>query len=148
MCTLEDILVFFTGTSSVPPLGFDRRPSVVFLHDPTAILPTASTCAHGTCTEIKRWFRWSLMHTGNAILVYFSDGSYFCISSASDDQLSVHNLVLCLHVHLCMYTYLRVSNTTIVVVVVSYPDSAKSSRAWVWDEKLLYSIDMSESHSP
>ena len=40
------------------------------------------------------------MHTGNAILVYFSDGSYFCISSASDDQLSVHNLVLCLHVHL------------------------------------------------
>ena len=45
MCTLEDILVFFTGTSSVPPLGFDRRPSIVFLHDPTAILPTASTCA-------------------------------------------------------------------------------------------------------
>ena len=38
MCTLEDILVFFTGTSRVPPLGFDRRPSIVFLHDPTAIL--------------------------------------------------------------------------------------------------------------
>ena len=93
------------------------------------------------------------MHTGNAILVYFSDGSYFCISSASDDQLSVHNLVLCLHVHLCMYTYLRVSNTTIVAVVVSYPDSAKSSRAWVWEatgyEKLLYSIYIYiRNHSP
>ena len=45
MCTLEDILVFFTGASSVPPLGFDRCLSIVFLHDPTAILPTASTCA-------------------------------------------------------------------------------------------------------
>ena len=53
------------------------------------------------------------MHTGNAILVYFSDGSYFCISSASDDQLS-YTTWCCV----CMYTYLRVSNTTIVVVVV------------------------------
>ena len=85
------------------------------------------------------------MYTGNAILVYFSDGSYFCISSASDDQLSVHNLVLCLHVHLSKsvkYNYSSSSSSSL-----SYPDSAKSSRE-VWEatgyEKLLYSIYISE----
>ncbi len=43
-CTLEDILVFLSCASTVPPLGFERQPQLDFLHDPLAILPTASTC--------------------------------------------------------------------------------------------------------
>ena len=43
-CTLEDVLVFFSGASCVPPLGFDSNPTLVFLHSKTATLPTASTC--------------------------------------------------------------------------------------------------------
>ena len=42
-CTLQDVLVFFSGANRVPPLGFDKRPSLTFLHN-NAKLPTASTC--------------------------------------------------------------------------------------------------------
>ena len=43
-CTLEDVLVLFSGASCMPPLGFDSNPTLVFLHSKTAALPTASTC--------------------------------------------------------------------------------------------------------
>ena len=43
-CSLEDVLVFFSGSDRVPPLGFTSCPCLVFLHN-DEILPTASTCA-------------------------------------------------------------------------------------------------------
>ena len=36
--------MFFSGASSEPPLGFDIKPSLVFIHTAGATLPTASTC--------------------------------------------------------------------------------------------------------
>ncbi len=44
-CSLEDILVFFSGTDRVPPLGFDVHPSVTFLYDKKLKFATASTCS-------------------------------------------------------------------------------------------------------
>ena len=41
-CSVDDVLVFFTAADRVPPLGFGRDCSVVFLHG--AKLATASTC--------------------------------------------------------------------------------------------------------
>ncbi len=41
-CNVEDVLVFLSGSSQVPPLGFDKKPLVVFHHD--SPLATASTC--------------------------------------------------------------------------------------------------------
>ena len=41
--TLEDILVFFSGSDMVPPLGFSPPPSIVFNHE--AMFPTSSTCS-------------------------------------------------------------------------------------------------------
>ena len=41
-CSLNDVLVFFTGADEIPPLGFPKVCSVIFLHD--AKLATASTC--------------------------------------------------------------------------------------------------------
>ena len=35
---IGDVLVFFTGTNLVPPLGFDKTPTVTFL-DQNAISP-------------------------------------------------------------------------------------------------------------
>ena len=40
---LSKILSFFTGAESVPALGFDVQPVLTF--SPSAIYPTASTCA-------------------------------------------------------------------------------------------------------
>lgn len=48
--TLEDVLVFATGSSQEPPLGFQYPPSLHFLHAPEDIrpsdilFPTANTC--------------------------------------------------------------------------------------------------------
>ena len=42
-CSLEEVLVFFSGTSSVPPLGFPHKPYLSFLSNDAA-LATASTC--------------------------------------------------------------------------------------------------------
>ena len=44
-CTLEEDLVFFTGSSTIPPLGFKKQPKIVFLEDHSRVLPTASTCS-------------------------------------------------------------------------------------------------------
>ena len=41
-CTVENVLVFFSGANCVPPLGFPRQPKVVFLDG--AVLCTSSTC--------------------------------------------------------------------------------------------------------
>ena len=43
-CELSDLLIFVSGSSGVPPTGFHPTPSVHFIHDESAILPTASTC--------------------------------------------------------------------------------------------------------
>lgn len=40
-----DVMSFFTGAESEPPLGFQVQPRLVFLHNPNDLLPTASTCA-------------------------------------------------------------------------------------------------------
>lgn len=40
--TLEDILVFTTGASAVPPMGFDLTPKIIF-HS-TSPMPKANTC--------------------------------------------------------------------------------------------------------
>lgn len=40
-CSIEDICVFFSGSSCVPPLGFEKQPVLSF-HD--GMLATASTC--------------------------------------------------------------------------------------------------------
>ena len=37
-CTVEDVLVFLSGASQVPPLGFEKKPTISFR------LATASTC--------------------------------------------------------------------------------------------------------
>lgn len=45
-CTLEDILIFFTGAERVPVLGFELVPKLSFLESsPLRLLPTASTCS-------------------------------------------------------------------------------------------------------
>lgn len=42
-CTTADVLVFCSGSSSIPPLGFDNTPTIAFNTD-GGILATASTC--------------------------------------------------------------------------------------------------------
>ena len=39
---MEDVLIFLSGSAVVPPLGFDKSPSIVFNHK--GPLATASTC--------------------------------------------------------------------------------------------------------
>ena len=41
-CSLEDILIFFSGASQVPPLGFEKHPTLTFNH--YGRLATAFTC--------------------------------------------------------------------------------------------------------
>ena len=43
-CSLEDVLIFFTGADRVPPLGFPQTPTLHFLGN-DALYPTASTCS-------------------------------------------------------------------------------------------------------
>ena len=38
------MLVFFSGCSVIPPLGFPSSPTLMFLHGNEARLATASTC--------------------------------------------------------------------------------------------------------
>ncbi|XP_077057358.1 G2/M phase-specific E3 ubiquitin-protein ligase-like [Siphateles boraxobius] len=42
--TLEMIMEFVTGASTVPPLGFPHRPEIEFLHQDRKIFPEANTC--------------------------------------------------------------------------------------------------------
>ena len=41
-CSIEDVLVFITGSDRVPPLGFDVKVKVMFLH--SGRFCTSSTC--------------------------------------------------------------------------------------------------------
>ena len=41
-CSLEDLFVFFSGAECIPPLGFERHPTLSFVHD--SRLASASTC--------------------------------------------------------------------------------------------------------
>ena len=41
-CSLEDVMVFFTGSNCVPPIGFEERPILSFT---LGRLATSSTCA-------------------------------------------------------------------------------------------------------
>jgi len=42
-CTLGDILAFFTGADRIPPLGFEKKPTVAFLPEDD-MFATSSTC--------------------------------------------------------------------------------------------------------
>ena len=39
----SDCLIFFSGASRIPPIGFDRECTLSF--NPSSVYPTASTCA-------------------------------------------------------------------------------------------------------
>ncbi len=63
--TLEDLLIFFTGASKEPPLGFHTQPVLMFIEGELA---TASTCdlriripfKHETYEQLKKKFKLSL----------------------------------------------------------------------------------------
>ncbi|MEQ2312220.1 hypothetical protein AMECASPLE_028596, partial [Ameca splendens] len=42
--SLKDVLVFTSGASAIPPLGFPCQPEIQFLHDTKKIYPEANTC--------------------------------------------------------------------------------------------------------
>ena len=42
---LEDVLIFVTGSDSIPPMGFEYIPEITFLHKPSSHLPTSNTCS-------------------------------------------------------------------------------------------------------
>ncbi|TRY65131.1 hypothetical protein DNTS_022286, partial [Danionella cerebrum] len=42
--TLESIMEFATGASTIPPLGFPHQPEIQFLHQDGKIFPEANTC--------------------------------------------------------------------------------------------------------
>ena len=47
--TLESILLFITGSTSIPPTGFETKPTITFSHDPNVTVPTANTCSLTIC---------------------------------------------------------------------------------------------------
>ena len=64
--TLEDILLFCTGTTKVPPDGFHTKPTICFCDD---MLATASTCDlilriptafYNNSEKFEEMFVWSL----------------------------------------------------------------------------------------
>lgn len=42
---LENVLQFTTGSSCIPPSGFNCSPIINFCHDPAVILATSNTCS-------------------------------------------------------------------------------------------------------
>ena len=51
--TLEDILVFSTGASSIPPLGWSEQPRIEFKTE--CDLPSASTCSNCLYIPTANW---------------------------------------------------------------------------------------------
>ena len=49
--TLEDILVFATGSAAIPVSGFDHQPELHFDH--SACIPTAATCGSTLVLPMK-----------------------------------------------------------------------------------------------
>ena len=43
-CSVEDVIIFFSGSNRVPPTGFTKEPTVLFVHDQQSKLATSSTC--------------------------------------------------------------------------------------------------------
>ena len=43
-CTMKHVMIFFSGSDRIPPMGFDRHPTLHFIHDDERKLPTSSTC--------------------------------------------------------------------------------------------------------
>lgn len=41
---LETVLQVISGSSAIPPLGFDETPTIKFSHDPVFLFPAANTC--------------------------------------------------------------------------------------------------------
>lgn len=41
-CSLEDVVIFFSGASQVPRLRFEKHPTLTFIH--SGRLATTSTC--------------------------------------------------------------------------------------------------------
>ena len=42
---MQTVLQFITGSSCIPPLGFDSSPTINFCHDPAVTLPMSNTCS-------------------------------------------------------------------------------------------------------
>ena len=66
ICTLQELLAFFTGSNTIPPQGFGKKCRITFNADPSERLPTASTCALElrlpTCHEDYGTFReWMIL---------------------------------------------------------------------------------------
>jgi hypothetical protein len=51
--TLEDILVFATGVSAIPPIGFIPHPSIVFHEAKNSLSPMANTCTNTLKLPLK-----------------------------------------------------------------------------------------------
>ena len=43
-CSVEDVMVFFSGSNHVLPTGFGKKPTVTFFHEPFRKLAISSTC--------------------------------------------------------------------------------------------------------
>lgn len=77
-CSLQDVLVFYTGADTVPVLGYEKQPKQYFLESPADILPTASTCdlhlwiptAHkDNFTAFKDWMELGILgHCGFGVV--------------------------------------------------------------------------------
>lgn len=44
LCSLEEILIFCTGSNNVPVFGFDHPIYIEFLHEDSSVFPKANTC--------------------------------------------------------------------------------------------------------
>ncbi|XP_051774828.1 G2/M phase-specific E3 ubiquitin-protein ligase-like [Erpetoichthys calabaricus] len=65
--TLEDIVMFATGLKMIPPLGFEPRPTIKFLHD-NSPFPTANTCSNTLCLPLHSSYDSFKFHISFGIL--------------------------------------------------------------------------------
>ncbi|MBN3292744.1 G2E3 ligase, partial [Polypterus senegalus] len=73
--TLEDIVMFATGLKMIPPLGFEPRPTIKFLHD-NSPFPTANTCSNTLCLPLHSSYDSFTFHISFEILNYPGFGLY------------------------------------------------------------------------
>lgn len=65
---LEDVLIFATGASDVPPIGFVPTPSIMFHDHPGSFFPMANTCTNtlklplNTSTSDYDFFRYNFVY--------------------------------------------------------------------------------------
>ncbi|XP_051784646.1 G2/M phase-specific E3 ubiquitin-protein ligase-like [Erpetoichthys calabaricus] len=65
--SLEDILMFSTGVSSIPPIGFHPKPTVNFLHNESPY-PIAQTCTNSLSIPIHKTYDKFKYHMNFGIL--------------------------------------------------------------------------------